>query len=345
MVELKLDEMTAVGTNTRRGNLLSIQPYMLPADYTSADTLCAKLEGYLDAARQAGWINPLTIAVFPEYIGTWLVVSGEDAAVYAAENIASGIRRMVMRHLFPFIKAFLTAKEKDRLTASVFRMQAARMASDYQAVFSELAKRFVLTIVAGSILLPAPQVKEGEVVAGVGPLYNVTAVFKPDGKAHPKLSFKAFPIESELSFITPASQDGLPVFETPAGKLGVLVCADGWYPQLYERLKAQGVDFVVVPSFATGNGQWDIPWGGYNGALAPADVNYKDVGYLTEGQAWRKYALAGRLSQAGARAGANVFLHGSLWDLGSDSGRSLIVNGAGFTETRSKEGAILNLWL
>src|SRR5450759_2769361 len=162
MVELRLDEMTAVGTNTRRGNLLSIQPYMLPADYTSADTLYAKLEGYLDAARQAGWINPLTIAIFPEYIGTWLVVSGEDAAVYAADHIASGIRLMVMRRFFPFIKAFLTAKEKDRLTASVFRMQPARMARDYQAVFSKLAKRFVLTIVAGSILLLAPPVKEGE---------------------------------------------------------------------------------------------------------------------------------------------------------------------------------------
>jgi hypothetical protein len=219
------------------------------------------------------------------------------------------------------------------------------MAGDYQSVFSGLAQRYGITIAAGSILLPDPLIIDGEVTAGKGPLYNVSAVFKPDGKTHPNLSFKVFPINTELPFITPASLARQPLFETPAGKLGVLICADGWYPQLYGQLKVLGVDFVVVPSFATGTDQWDIPWAGYNGALTPVDVNYKDVGRLTEGEAWRKYALAGRLSQAGAHAGANVFLHGDLWDMRSDSGQTLMVNETGVTESRSKGGAILNLWL
>lgn len=28
--------------------------------------------------------------------------------------------------------------------------------------------------------------------------------------------------------------DDIPVFDTPVGKLGVLVCADSWYPEAYK---------------------------------------------------------------------------------------------------------------
>ncbi len=347
MADLRIDEMTGIGADARRGNLLAIQPYMLPADYASAGALSAKLGGYLETARQAGWLNPFTIAVFPEYIGTWLVVACDVPEIYQASDIDQAMRRMMLRHPIAFINSYLKSKEKDRLIASVFRVQPARVAQDYQSVFSILARHYGVTLVGGSILLPNPSVKHGQVTAGTGPLYNVSAVFKPDGTVFPNLSFKAFPISEELGYISPApDQNGpLPVYDTLAGRLGVLVCADSWYPAMYERLKAQKVDFVAVPSFATGNDQWDIPWGGYSGADAPGDVDYKDVGRLTEGQAWQKYALPGRMSLSGARAGVNVFLHGSLWDLGSDSGCSLVINASGATETRAKGGAILNLWL
>ena len=75
------------------------------------------------------------------------------------------------------------------------------------------------------------------------------------------------------------------------------------------------------------------------------DVDAADVQTLSEGQAWRKYALGGRIGLAGARAGVNVFLHGSLWDLGSNSGQSVVVTGDQTYETKSQEAALLNLWL
>ncbi len=348
MLELNLEEITSAGADTGHGNLLAVQPYMLPEDYASAGRLCEKLSGYLEAARQSGWINARTIAVLPEYIGTWLVAAGENVKVYQADRIESAMRLLALRHISPFLKAFLSSREKDRVTASLFRMRAGQMARDYTQVFSGLARQFGITLVAGSILLPSPRVTDGQVTAGNGPIYNVSAVFKPDGQAHLTLAFKEFPIDSELPFIKPWMPDPgvtAPVFETPAGRLGVLVCADSWYPEAYARLKKGGVEVVAVPSFATGNGQWQIPWGGYNGALTPEDVDPGDAGRLTEGQAWQKYALAGRLAQSGAFAGANVFLHGALWDLGSDSGCSLVMNGTIPTETRAAGAALINLWL
>ena len=156
---------------------------------------------------------------------------------------------------------------------------------------------------------------------------------------------KIFPIRDELPFVCPAILEGLPVFETPAGRLGILICADSWYPAAYQALKTAGIDFLAVPSFLSGNDAWERPWGGYNGAPAPADVDAADAGALSEAQAWRKYALAGRLELAGVHRGLNVFLHGNLWDLGSNSGQSVAVADGEAHETPSQGAAVLNLWL
>ncbi len=347
-LDLKLEEITGAGADTGHGNLLAVQPFMLPADYASPDRLCEKLGGYLDVARQSGWINFRTVAVFPEYIGAWLAAAGQGQSVYQAGSLQAAMRRIALRHLFPFIRAFFASREKDRVTGSLIRMLSPAMARSYQQVFSALARQYGITIVAGSILLTDPCVKDGVVIAGDGPIYNVSAVFRPDGRAYPRLACKAYPISIELPFVSPGRFDAInsvPAYETPAGRLGVLVCADSWYPRAYATMQDAGVDFLAVPSFITGDDQWEIPWDGYQGQLAPEDVDSGDMGRLTEGQAWRKYALASRLATSGAYAGANVFLHGALWDLGSNSGRSAVVNGNLPTETQARAAALLNLWL
>jgi predicted amidohydrolase len=51
--------------------------------------------------------------------------------------------------------------------------------------------------------------------------------------------------------VDPAPLEQLPVYETRAGRLGVLVCADSWYPAPYQYLKEQGVELLAVPSFVS----------------------------------------------------------------------------------------------
>jgi predicted amidohydrolase len=338
-------EMIEHGIRGQRGNLLGVQPYMNVSDYSSGDSFFAKLDFYLNAASQKGWINERAVVVFPEYIGTWLICANERASFFEKKKLQDAMSLLAVNHIFRLIGAFIASKEKDRLTASLFRVKARETAALYHSTFSALAKKYSVTIVAGSIMLPSPEVKAGVVVAGQGPLYNACAVFRSDGLAYPDLVRKSFPVDTELSFAACAPINELPVFETPAGKLGVLICADSFYPEAYAQLKDRGVEMIAVPSYEMEDGVWNKPWGGYNGAPAPDDVDKNDVGKISEADAWHKYALAGRLEQAGAKYGVNVFLRGSLWDLGTD-GPSLISTGAGqFIEAKSDGDAILNLWL
>ncbi|HEY63838.1 MAG TPA: hypothetical protein G4O02_04650 [Caldilineae bacterium] len=38
-----------------------------------------------------------------------------------------------------------------------------------------------------------------------------------------------------------------PAFDTPAGRLGVLICADSWYPQACEAMRDHSVEMIAVP--------------------------------------------------------------------------------------------------
>jgi predicted amidohydrolase len=345
MSDLLLEEIVELGVDGSKGNLLGIQPYLTTADYASEEAFFTQLESYMQAADQKGWINEQSVVIFPEMIGTWLVVADAGDKVLRAPTLSEAMRPLVMKHLLPFLGALITSPEKDRMTASVLRMNAKKMAGLYQSVFSRLAKQYRVTVVAGSIVLPAPRVKNGRLEAGNGPLYNTAAVFAPNGKAHPGLARKSFPIAGEIEFTAPAPLSELPVFETPAGRLGVAICADSWYPQVYDRLKEVGVEFIAIPSLATGMDIWDKPWGGYVSATPPQDVDGADVGRITEGQAWLKYAMTGRIERSGTRIGINVFLHGQLWDLGANNGNSVAVKGDEFVEIKKNGGALLNLWL
>ena len=341
-------EVSLAGRDQGAGNLLAVQPFMVPADYSSPERFRTKLDAYLAAASSRGLLNEKTVAVFPEYLGTWLAAVGEKASVYRSGSVRSALRIVAFTHPLDYTRALLTSRERDRAKAALFRMKAPTMAAAYQDAFARLAARWRITIVAGSIVLPSPRVEAGRLVTDDGSLQNVSAVFRPDGGIEEALVRKAYPIEEEKGFVAACPPSGLPVFVTPAGRVGVLICADSWHPESYRALRAKKVELLVVPSYLADDDCWNRPWRGYDGAPAPSDVDAADVGRITEGQAWSRYALLGRFASSGARAGVNVFLRGALWDLGDD-GRSVLVSGEGegkATEGSRRDGpAILNQWV
>jgi hypothetical protein len=346
VADLKLEEYRELGENRGKGNLLGIQTFMQVSDYLNADILFRKLSGYLAAARERSWLNEKTVAVFPEYIGTWLVAAGEQREVFTSKSLSSVMKKLVAAHPFEFVRYFLTSRVKGKVKAGIFCMKAAAMADQYTRVFSRLAVDFGVTVVAGTILLPEPSVTAGRVVVGKAgsPLQNVSAVFQPGGKAFPHLTRKCYPTQDELSFIKPAQLEDISFYETLAGRLGVLVCADSWFPQCYQWLQELGIDMLAVPSYLNHADIWDTPWAGYYGKEAADDLDPGDIGVITESQAWQKYALAGRLASCRANAGINVFLQGELWDIGSD-GLSVMMKGDNMVATSTRMGALLNLWL
>ncbi|MDQ7019293.1 MAG: nitrilase-related carbon-nitrogen hydrolase [Robiginitomaculum sp.] len=303
--------------------LVAIQPWLNQRHYQSPQILEQHLESYLQAARDGGAMRAGSIVVFPEHIGTWLVAAKAPVMGFRARKTDTAMAWLIVRHPLRFARAYFDSDERDRAAAAIFRMKAPAMARDYTRVFGRLAQKFEVTIVAGSIVLPNPQVRDGTLRPGQGPLYNVGAVFHPDGQIDAQLVRKVHPIPSEAGFTAAAPASELPVFNTLSGKLGVLICADSWHPDVYEALRGRGVQTMAVPAFLQPEKVWESPWHGYTTGW-PKDADRGDELRITERQAWMRYALGGRLTSAGAVRGATAFLRGNLWDLGSDGANILV---------------------
>ncbi len=307
-----LRSMVAVnqGTPGERGNLLGIEPLLFATDYQNPQRLQRKLGAYLQQAREQHLLNEKTIVVLPEHIGTWLLLGGEKDELYQAANQAQALNWLAASNPVAFARAFVGAQGPGRLQDSYLRMKAAGVAADYQQLFGGLAREFGVTLVAGSVVLPEPSVRNGVLVVGSGALYNSALVFGRDG----------LPIGQPQRQARPGAEaQPLQVFPTPAGPLGLLLGNASTELQNYRQLDAQGVKLVAAPVAFTGL----APWQG--AGLAPAQ-------------------LAPLLGQQGT-ASVSVFSHGQFWEqrLG---GISVIRQGAqAFTAPSAPVARLLNLWL
>jgi hypothetical protein len=335
------------GADSGHGNIVSIQPFMYPDDYASKESFHNALDRYMANAAKKGWFHKNTVVSFPEYLGTWLVVAGEKKAVFAAKTVHQAMTVMVMSNIFRFMAKYCTGagKAKDKSADAIFRMKGQKMASIYNSVFSSLAKQYGVTIVAGSIVLPEPEIKNGALTVHDGNLYNVSVIYKPDGTADEKIVKKAFPVADELPFTCKENPSNIPLYNTPAGKMAVLICADSWYPECYKQSAEEHADFVIVPSYVEGNGAFKTPWPGYSGFDNPADIDKNDIGKITILDGWVRYALPGRMKQAGLQNGIITFLHGQFWDLGSDMHFVLVTHGETIVKQPSADASVVNLWL
>jgi len=340
------DSVLSIGIDSGNGNIIGMQPYLTAENYSSEAYLIQSLRPYFELAKEKKLLNDRTIVVLPEYTGSWLVAAQEKKSVYTQSNISDAMTTMVTSNIFKYGWAYLRAPDvAGKSTYALFMMKSAQMATIYQNIFSKLAKEFHVTLVAGSIVLPDPSIdKSGKLVTSKGTLYNASVIFDPNGDIMSPLVKKIFPIDDEAGFTGCAPVDQNPVFNTPAGKLGVLVCADSWYPAAYKSFNSQ-VKIIAVPSLGSIDNIWNAPWNGYNGFKAPADVDTGDYKKLTEGQAWKKYTMGKRAVQAGVHYGMNVFFTGQLWDKKSE-GRVLLLNKDSLMEfSPAYSGRIINLWL
>src|SRR5271169_1224261 len=146
MTDLHLEDSVELGRDTGHGNILGIETYITAADYVSAQALQSKLDGYVSEAKGRGWINEKTIILLPEYFGTWLVLADEPESVFHTDTLAVAEQRLVLHHIFAFLWQLLTAREKGKLEAAVFRLKARVMAETYNTALSTTAKKFRVTV-------------------------------------------------------------------------------------------------------------------------------------------------------------------------------------------------------
>lgn len=343
--ELYLDLVEEINpSDTFNRNIVGIQPYMEASDYLDQETFYRKLELYLHESRKSGLIRPNTIVLLPEYLGTWLVLSGEKHNLAEKETVEEAMTTLILSNIVDFSINLIRSNEEDKVTAAIFRMKSLEMAEDYFDTFSKLSNDFNCFIAAGSIVLPKPQVVEGELIIDSSePLYNSSFIFGPDGKIIGKPILKAFPIDAELPFVQSQTVEELPVFELPMGKTTLLICADSWYPEPYAKAEKEKAEIILVPSYLTGENTMKNLWQGYNGFEAPAGTDLSDIQKITEWEAWNKYALPGKITKTSAQVGINVFLKGKLWEMGADGQPLAILKGQALKATAAARAGIWSL--
>jgi len=99
--------------------------------------------------------------------------------------------------------------------------------------FGKLAARHNLYIVAGLLE------REKHLV------YNVAVLLAPDGKVAGKYRKVCLPRDEVAAGIAPGND--YPVFNTRFGKLGLMVCYDGFFPEVARQLSNRGAEVIAWP--------------------------------------------------------------------------------------------------
>lgn len=99
--------------------------------------------------------------------------------------------------------------------------------------FGELAKKHHFYIVAGLLE------RDKHLV------YNVSVLLGPDGKIAGKYRKVTLPRGEIAGGIAPGSE--YPVFDTRFGKLGMMICYDGFFPEVARQLTNRGAEVIAWP--------------------------------------------------------------------------------------------------
>ncbi len=121
---------------------------------------------------------------------------------------------------------------------------AVNMESDDLSPLYRVAKKFQLTIVCG--------IEERESQLGRATLYNTVITIGPEGtllNRHRKL----MPTNPERMVWGFGDASGLKVVDSPAGRIGTLLCWESYMPLARYALYAQGVELYIAPTYDSGD--------------------------------------------------------------------------------------------
>lgn len=154
--------------------------------------------------------------------------------------------------LLPENFAFMGRKDTDKLLiGEVFGHGL------IQEKISWLAKQFGLWIIAGTI----PIKGSGTKVRASSLVFDEQGICAARYDKIHLFDVRVSQQESYQESATIERGDALVVVDTPVGKIGLTVCYDLRFPELYQELSIQGAQLFTVPSAftaITGNAHWEI---------------------------------------------------------------------------------------
>ncbi len=136
--------------------------------------------------------------------------------------------------LFPeFFNAPLMGLQQDQNSVEAIRFLAG-FSEAIKLRFSQMAVTYNINIIAGSV-----PVLDGD------KLYNVSYLLHRDGQIDQQQKIHITPHEEKDWVID--GGNSVEVFETDAGRVGILICYDSEFPELGRMLAEQGVQIIFVP--------------------------------------------------------------------------------------------------
>ena len=291
-------------------HLIAVQAQLRLANYRSPEAFTAWITELSERAV-AGLDDAPKLLSFPETIGLPLLLTLENYADVSRQTQVTGAALSLLRRQWrSVLRAALSHRALGPQALFVARALPAYRA--YIAAFSGAAQRTGATIVAGSSFLPhiEDEASRGLHVAD-GRVQNVAYTFAPTGTILGRSGKRYLTrgLESRLGLSrAPASAQ---VLHTPAGRVGVALCLDGFYSSVLEHLDGAGADIVVQPS--ANYAPWTRRW--------PPDETY------SEGEAWLSLGLrAGVRNRQHIRYGVNPMLVGGLFELQAEGCSSIVAN-------------------
>jgi predicted amidohydrolase len=224
-----------------RVRIIAVQVKVRTEMYRDAASYRAAMDAAIsDAAKQKARTCP-TLVALPEDIGLGLVFLGQWDTVKGAKGIRDA-GALLGTKLGPDVMANASKFGVSPTRALLLTANDKWLRKTYYHTFSALAAKYKVYLAAGSAPLSA---------AGSGEVRNVAVLFGPSGNILGEWS-KVHLIDLEGPEgldLAPGKVEGLQAVNTPFGKVGTAVCYDGFHDDVLDRLKDQGAEFILQPSF------------------------------------------------------------------------------------------------
>ncbi len=248
----------------RSFEIIVIQSGFALEDYLSTEMFAKKVENLFASAftNVSGAKNNSagTIVVFPELTGLWLPVfmlalmgdSKKHAYIkFNPDNLINTlslgevVKRIIFAHPFEFFISLLGGKS----FSFVFRKVWIEAFRAWIGPFRESARKYGVYVCPGSSFIPYIDydVVMGFSVKGKN-VYNTSCLINDEGKI---LGFtrKVNLTRDELRLgIKPGDNSEFRVYNTRLGKLGILICLDGFYTGAVETMDREGCEVIIQPS-------------------------------------------------------------------------------------------------
>jgi predicted amidohydrolase len=222
-------------------------------DYKSPQAFESKIESLMKKIRSEAGEKEDILVAFPEDVGTPLVFMRSYEAVKDVKTLQDAVKNLIKKHGLKVLPYKL--RYKVSWIRALALATAKRTAKTYLDVFSRMAKKYRVTLVAGSVLLPDfewnKDIKKTVYKIPDGNIYNVSFLFNEQGEliGTQKKTHLVPGLEDREGFdLCVGKIEDLKVYPTPFGNIGIAVCLDCFKEPAVQALAEKKADILIQPS-------------------------------------------------------------------------------------------------